>query len=1461
MDSEKEKNVQIKNEFLAGVENKSKSAERLTNEVKTHKNKHQKQEKEYKVGNYLIKNTLGSGTFGKVKLGIHIPSKKKVAVKILEKSKMTEKDDQIRLEREFEMLAQFNHPNLIMVTEIFESNNNYYTVMDYCEGGELFNYIVKKKYLSELEASFFYYQIISGLEYIHSLGIVHRDLKPENLLLTKDHILKIIDFGLSNYFKEGQNDLLYTPCGSPCYASPEMVSGNNYDGVMIDIWSTGIILFAMLCGYLPFEDKNNEKLFKKIAECKIEYPEYLSETALDLLKRIIVPNPKKRITINEIKKHPFYLKGKHLFDQEFTIQYFSDDNSNTEKNGINNNNDKNNQKDINTNNKENKEDKEVNNNNKDDKNINEKKEIKEIKEIKEKNEKIEKKETKEKTEKKEKKGKKEDKDNIEIKKQENKENQNININIDIINKHSFIENKTQDKSFNSINNNLSKSNNKTIKNKVKNNLSNNIIKINDISDKKLKDKDIKKKDYNKKTNNTFIDKISKDFSYEKTKLNNNKTNNEISERKIFNNTNINKKNNHNEKHLINSFNIQKLEEIKNNTIEIESIQFKNNDLNLYNNANTNINNKKYKKLADKNYLIIEDLNNSVDNKKIKKKNNNINTNSNYNLKRNRDKNKKTKEMENDYCSNTYNNKKTKNILKGNKVLNNVLGKILKINIMEQSKEKKENIKNKENKKIEEDLNKIINKRNTYCEGDSKIFKKQKINAKQKERKTEIITSKKKSKLFNPTTKFFILNPYNYHKLTMSTDIKNNYTQIDINQKKNLLKNMDNIYIYENYKGHKSIRQELYPTGIKKIEGKKSYIEKLKINTNSNNKDKYISYPHQINNDFQDYTLKTEANEILHTDIGKLDNNSKYKFKMNNNLLTIETKLSQKDTNKQLKKSFYKNQNNGIYSCNNLNYSKINKDVYQNISNEDRLTSNKKRNFKKKFNNFTNLNNFYNSENKTKKCSNIFIHKKTYNIENLINIENSYSSKINDILNYKSNFINYNNNINNSKEKKSSSKNKNLNNKKILNFSNKNPMCYMEDGISSIDFETKNKNINMNTIQTNKTNNNLSPRKYVRQIKKNNNYIHIMKKQVKSGKVERNKSKSITKSKTKQKTISRDEPFNFIENTNFNSIRNPFERVTNTSLTNAKPKINRQKINLKKNNIYEINNNNTNNINNNNANPLLNINNTFISFNMYPKYYLDPKKQLSFPKITPESPQFKKNINSNIKISANKIISTLSNNNHLRKNTSPGIDSPQNKYEVNNFMKIQQNILNNIDNQKIVYYTNTEYGQDINFPKNINLDTLRNINNKLINKKNIQISSDISSNNKINKMNINNNKNSNISNNNLSNTISPKNKKKNSKNLFNNINNNNNILDYNKINANNMNININSNDNIKKNKKHLTNFVINYENNLNKKNNDYEIIAPQKNDMINELEKINFNTIENRDLSEKFGMDLKFNKNF
>jgi serine/threonine protein kinase len=188
-----------------------------------------------------------------------------------------------------------------------ENGKNFYIIMEYASGGELFNFIVKKRRLDESEASFFLMQIFQALEYIHKNGIVHRDLKPENLLLNEKKQLKVIDFGLSNQYKQGQ--LLQTPCGSPCYAAPEMILGRKYSGLMVDIWSCGIILYAMVCGYLPFEDKNNDKLYKKILECKLEFPSFLSSTCVDLIKRILTVNPNKRIKIDEIKQHPFMKLG------------------------------------------------------------------------------------------------------------------------------------------------------------------------------------------------------------------------------------------------------------------------------------------------------------------------------------------------------------------------------------------------------------------------------------------------------------------------------------------------------------------------------------------------------------------------------------------------------------------------------------------------------------------------------------------------------------------------------------------------------------------------------------------------------------------------------------------------------------------------------------------------------------------------------------------------------------------------------------------------------------------------------------------------------------------------------------------------------------------------------------------------------------------------------------------------
>ena len=267
------------------------------------------------LSDYEIKETIGKGTFSVVKLGINKATNEKVAIKILKKKKMQRAKDKSRLEREISILKRLNHINVIKIHKIAEELENYFIVMEYCENGELFNYIVARQRLSEEETAYFFYQLINGLDYIHHKNIVHRDLKPENLLLSQGNILKIVDFGLSNYYyPEGK--LLSTPCGSPCYASPEMVCGNKYNGFRIDVWSCGIIIFAMICGYLPFEDPNNEILFKKIMKCKVDYPEYLSDDVLDIMNKIIVVDPNKRINIEQIKQHPFYLKGKSEFEKK-----------------------------------------------------------------------------------------------------------------------------------------------------------------------------------------------------------------------------------------------------------------------------------------------------------------------------------------------------------------------------------------------------------------------------------------------------------------------------------------------------------------------------------------------------------------------------------------------------------------------------------------------------------------------------------------------------------------------------------------------------------------------------------------------------------------------------------------------------------------------------------------------------------------------------------------------------------------------------------------------------------------------------------------------------------------------------------------------------------------------------------------------------------------------------------------
>ena len=187
------------------------------------------------------------------------------------------------------------HPNIIQLYEIIETPKQLYLIMEYASGGELFDFIVKNQRVKEPLAVKFFHQIIAGVEYLHKLNIVHRDLKPENLLLDHNQNIKIVDFGLSNTYKNGE--MLKTACGSPCYAAPEMIAGQFYHGSQVDIWSCGVILFALICGYLPFEDPNTANLYKKILNGDFTIPKIASDDAKDMIRCILQTNPEIRYRV------------------------------------------------------------------------------------------------------------------------------------------------------------------------------------------------------------------------------------------------------------------------------------------------------------------------------------------------------------------------------------------------------------------------------------------------------------------------------------------------------------------------------------------------------------------------------------------------------------------------------------------------------------------------------------------------------------------------------------------------------------------------------------------------------------------------------------------------------------------------------------------------------------------------------------------------------------------------------------------------------------------------------------------------------------------------------------------------------------------------------------------------------------------------------------------------------------
>ncbi|KAF2661858.1 serine/threonine-protein kinase KIN4 [Lophiostoma macrostomum CBS 122681] len=306
--------------------------------------------KRSKFGNYILGQTLGEGEFGKVKMGWKKDSSVEVAIKLIRRETLGGNQNRLqKIYREIHILRGLEHPNIVRLHEMVETERHIGIILEYASGGELFDYILNHRYLKDGAARRLFAQLISGVGYLHKKGIVHRDLKLENLLLDRNRNIIITDFGFANTFDpndelgeeiefnltnkdyirslglEGtdgarRGDLMQTSCGSPCYAAPELVvSDSLYTGRKVDVWSCGVILYAMLAGYLPFDDDpanpegdNINLLYKYIVSTPLTFPEYVTPHARDLLKRILVPDPRKRADLFEVARHSWLSDYAHV---------------------------------------------------------------------------------------------------------------------------------------------------------------------------------------------------------------------------------------------------------------------------------------------------------------------------------------------------------------------------------------------------------------------------------------------------------------------------------------------------------------------------------------------------------------------------------------------------------------------------------------------------------------------------------------------------------------------------------------------------------------------------------------------------------------------------------------------------------------------------------------------------------------------------------------------------------------------------------------------------------------------------------------------------------------------------------------------------------------------------------------------------------------------------------------------
>lgn len=249
---------------------------------------------------YQLLETLGRGTYGKVKKAIDKSTGMLVAVKSIQKDKITDELDRVHLQREIEITALLKHEHIIQVFEVFESSEKIIIVMEYASNGELYDFINNKHQIPESEARRFFRQIVSAVHCCHKNGIVHRDIKLENILLDENLNVKLADFGLSNLYHKSQ--VLETYCGSPLYASPEIVRGLPYHGPEVDCWALGVLLYALIYGSMPFDNSNYKTLAEQISSGQYRQPPHLSG-ACGLIDWMLTVNPARRATIEDIANH------------------------------------------------------------------------------------------------------------------------------------------------------------------------------------------------------------------------------------------------------------------------------------------------------------------------------------------------------------------------------------------------------------------------------------------------------------------------------------------------------------------------------------------------------------------------------------------------------------------------------------------------------------------------------------------------------------------------------------------------------------------------------------------------------------------------------------------------------------------------------------------------------------------------------------------------------------------------------------------------------------------------------------------------------------------------------------------------------------------------------------------------------------------------------------------------------